>query len=220
MDAQIIKTFGQVAGIGGLALGVFLYLFKEIIRQNFFSRLTKKHSYDIIRLMLILIWSIALAGIGTWVYVGQASVAPNFARYDLNKSIPFDTGWIFVGYYDFEHNAYIEGPYAQIAYRPVNVEQHSKIARIGDILSIRKLRNVVIANYKTQGLQHQLKSPPLVNEVLSENDYTGIKLSKGMFVMVRDVEISASRGKRASIWCRIVECDADNESCKKAIDNH
>jgi hypothetical protein len=220
MDEHTIKIFGQVAGIGGLALGVFFYLFREIIRRNFFSKLTKRHSYDIIRLMLILIWSIAIVGIIAWIYAGKTSVAPDFKKYDLNKSIPFDTGWIFIGYFDFDQNAYLEGPYAEIAYRPVKIEQYTDVAQIGDVLSISKSRNVVIANYKTQGLKNQLISPALLNEVLSENDYTGIKLSKGMFVMVRDVEISASQGKRASIWCRVIECDLDNESCRKAIGNN
>ena len=30
MDAQVLKTVGQIAGIGGLALGVFLLLFKDL----------------------------------------------------------------------------------------------------------------------------------------------------------------------------------------------
>jgi hypothetical protein len=30
MDADVLKIVGQVAGIGGLALGVFLLLFRDI----------------------------------------------------------------------------------------------------------------------------------------------------------------------------------------------
>jgi hypothetical protein len=34
MDAQVLKTAAQVAGIGGIALGVFLLLFRDIVRKN------------------------------------------------------------------------------------------------------------------------------------------------------------------------------------------
>lgn len=69
MDAAVIKIFGQIAGIGGLALGVFLFLFREIIRKKIFPTLTKEHAYKIIRLMLILIWSTSLVAIFAWLYI-------------------------------------------------------------------------------------------------------------------------------------------------------
>ena len=34
MDLNILKTLGQIAGIGGLALGVLLILFREVIRKR------------------------------------------------------------------------------------------------------------------------------------------------------------------------------------------
>lgn len=45
MDTQILKTVGQVAGIGGLALGVFLLLFEDTIRKQIFPTLTKAYAY-------------------------------------------------------------------------------------------------------------------------------------------------------------------------------
>ena len=56
LQIETIKTFGQIAGIGGLSLGIFLFLFKEIIKKKIFPQLTKVQAYKIIRLMLILIW--------------------------------------------------------------------------------------------------------------------------------------------------------------------
>ena len=99
-------------------------------------------------------------------------------------------------------------------------DKNPELARIGDILSIRKARNIVIARYKTKSLKHQPDSPPLVKEVLEDEDYTGVKLPKDLFVMVRDVEISASQEKRASFWCRVAACDADNPSCQKAAGSY
>ena len=39
MDAKLLEIAGQVAGIGGLALGVLLIVFRDIIRKNIFPKL-------------------------------------------------------------------------------------------------------------------------------------------------------------------------------------
>ncbi len=79
MDAEVLKTVGQVAGIGGLALGVFLLLFREIIRKSIFPTLTKAHAYRLLTLSAVLIWSVALAGLGAWVWVETKPAAPSSA---------------------------------------------------------------------------------------------------------------------------------------------
>ncbi len=87
---------------------------------------------------------------------------------------------------------------------------------IGDVLLIKKPRDVIIAKFRTQGFKYQLISPPLVNEVLAAEDITGVKLPENSMVLVRDIEISASKAKRASIWCRVIECDSNSEPCINA----
>ena len=81
MDTELIKTVGQVAGIGGIALGVFLLLFRDLIRKQIFPTLAKREGYRLLRLIAVLIWSVALAGIGAWVWTSQPvtaqSVSPN-----------------------------------------------------------------------------------------------------------------------------------------------
>jgi hypothetical protein len=71
MDTELIKTVGQVAGIGGVALGVFLLLFRDLIRKQIFPMLAKREGYRLLRLVAVLIWSVALAGIGAWVWTSQ-----------------------------------------------------------------------------------------------------------------------------------------------------
>ncbi|MCP4349387.1 MAG: hypothetical protein GY795_28235 [Desulfobacterales bacterium] len=69
IDVQIIKVVGQIAGIGGISLGIFLLLFKEIIKKNIFPKFkNEKLSYNLLRLIIISVWSIAVVGIGSWVY--------------------------------------------------------------------------------------------------------------------------------------------------------
>lgn len=67
MEADLLGTLGRIAGIGGIALGVFLLLFRDVIRQKIFPQFTKKQSYRIILTFMILTWSVAIAGIVAWV---------------------------------------------------------------------------------------------------------------------------------------------------------
>jgi hypothetical protein len=39
METELFKTLGQLAGIGGIAFGVFLLLFRALIRKAVFPRL-------------------------------------------------------------------------------------------------------------------------------------------------------------------------------------
>lgn len=67
MSADTWAVFGQIAGIGGLALGVFLLLFRDIIRRNIFPRLNKADGYRLMRLLALCVWSVAIVGIGAWI---------------------------------------------------------------------------------------------------------------------------------------------------------
>ncbi|HEX3527104.1 MAG TPA: hypothetical protein VH988_08560 [Thermoanaerobaculia bacterium] len=69
MEGQILKVVGQVAGIGGIGLGIFLILFREVIRLKVFPRLGRREAYRVILLILILVWSVAIAGLTAWSWV-------------------------------------------------------------------------------------------------------------------------------------------------------
>ncbi len=76
-DLDLLKTVGQVAGIGGIALGIFLLICKELIRKAIFPKLTKQQSSKIILSIAFMAWTVALAGIGAWVYVNKTSSGPD-----------------------------------------------------------------------------------------------------------------------------------------------
>ncbi len=61
MEPSLFKTLAQVAGIGGISLGVLLLVYRDVIRKDIFPTLTKVQAYQLMRLILILVWSIALA---------------------------------------------------------------------------------------------------------------------------------------------------------------
>lgn len=74
---ETLKTMGAVAGIGGLALGVYLALNRDFIRRFFesFPGITKRQAYQLLRLFLILTWSIAVIGIIAFVVLELQSKA-------------------------------------------------------------------------------------------------------------------------------------------------
>ena len=71
MDAETLKTVGQVAGIGGIALAVLLTIFREVIRKSIFPKLDSDAGYRLLRLILVLTWSVAIAGVGAWLMAKQ-----------------------------------------------------------------------------------------------------------------------------------------------------
>lgn len=71
MKAETIEIIAQVAGIGGIAVGGMVLIFRDVIRRNIFPMLTKKHSFELIRLIVILSFLMALAGIGAWLISTQ-----------------------------------------------------------------------------------------------------------------------------------------------------
>lgn len=88
MNQEILKTVGQIAGLGGIALGVLLILFREVIRKNIFPNVTKSHAYKLLRLIIVLAWSVAIVGIVAWVYVATKpqTVTPSISLPAESKS--------------------------------------------------------------------------------------------------------------------------------------
>ena len=82
----MLTTVGQIAGFGGLALGVFLLLFRDIIRKQIFPQLTKKDAYRLLRLISICVFLIAALGIGAWVWTETQATVVGGDQIDSNCS--------------------------------------------------------------------------------------------------------------------------------------
>ena len=54
MTNDVLRIVGQVAGIGGIALGVLLIVFRDVIRKAIFPKLTKDQGYRLLRLIAVL----------------------------------------------------------------------------------------------------------------------------------------------------------------------
>ena len=74
MEAKLLNVVGQIAGIGGIALGVFLLLFRDIIRKKIFPQLSNVQAFQLLGLVAVLVWSVALVGIAAWVWTEIHSI--------------------------------------------------------------------------------------------------------------------------------------------------
>ena len=73
MDSHTIKTVGLIAGIGGAALGVLLFLFRGVIRNRLFPNLAQRQAALQLRFSIILAGSVAVLGLVSWVLIHEAN---------------------------------------------------------------------------------------------------------------------------------------------------
>lgn len=100
METSILKAVGQIAGIGGLAIGMIVIVSREVIRKTIFPNLTKKQAFRLLMTIVILSWSVALGGILAWAYVatisGHISTNSTFRVKITNQSMEFHRADKFV----------------------------------------------------------------------------------------------------------------------------
>jgi hypothetical protein len=78
--SAILQVVGQIAGLGGLALGVFLLLFRDLIRKAVLPGLSREQAYRFLRMVALLVWTVAIAGLLCWTSIVIASRTGDRAR--------------------------------------------------------------------------------------------------------------------------------------------
>jgi outer membrane protein OmpA-like peptidoglycan-associated protein len=68
---KLFELLGRVAGLGGIALGVLLVVFRDVVRKNVFPKLTNEQAYRTLNLILVLTFAMATLGLAAWVYVAE-----------------------------------------------------------------------------------------------------------------------------------------------------
>jgi hypothetical protein len=68
MEGKILGSLGKVAGLGGIALGVFLLIFQGVLQKQFLPQagLTSAQAFAIILSLMILTFGIAGIGVMAW----------------------------------------------------------------------------------------------------------------------------------------------------------
>jgi len=65
---ESLKLFGQIAGIGGLTVGVLLVLYRDLLRKLEVPGLNPRQWYRVVVLFMLLVSSIAAFGIVAWTW--------------------------------------------------------------------------------------------------------------------------------------------------------
>jgi len=95
MDFETLKTLGQIAGIGGLCVGMVILVFKRVITARFLSRLTPDQSFKLLMLMTVGVFLVALVGVGGWVFIASKQTSlPLGALPPQTNSLPVNSSTV------------------------------------------------------------------------------------------------------------------------------
>jgi hypothetical protein len=72
MESRILGSLGKVAGLGGIALGVFLILFRGVLEKQFLPQagVAAEQAFAVILSLMIMTFGIASIGIVAWLRSG------------------------------------------------------------------------------------------------------------------------------------------------------
>lgn len=65
-QSDLLEVLGRIAGIGGIALGVVLLIFRGFIQKEIFPKLSQEHSYKLFRLIIIFTFIVGIVGLLLW----------------------------------------------------------------------------------------------------------------------------------------------------------
>jgi hypothetical protein len=104
VEASILKTMGLIAGIAGLSLGVLLIVLRGIIRKRIFPKFkNEKLAYRLLRLIVIVVWTVAIVGIAAWVITTLFAKGPGdnitVTNNEYNGDIHLDVGGVILNQY-------------------------------------------------------------------------------------------------------------------------
>ncbi len=97
METELLKTVGQIAGVGGVALGILFLVFREVLREALFPRLTRDQAYRLMRFIILATWSVAIVGLLTWGWVETRSAPDRSSQSPGTGSASVETGIAITG---------------------------------------------------------------------------------------------------------------------------
>ncbi len=180
-----MKTLGQIAGIGGISLGVLLIVLRDIIRKNIFPKFKdEKLAFSLLRLIVVVVWITAIAGIGAWVYtsVSGHKIAETISIKDAE----------FSGNIKFDDAQIIFNQYQQIMGKPLeNEDMKQEIQRSVNLIK-GGLYNEALPLLKE--IAQQIKIPAVYNNL------------GGLYTITKNYENAQGEFKKA------IERDPENQT--------
>jgi hypothetical protein len=79
MESKILSSVGKVAGLGGIALGVFLLIFQGVLKEQFLPQAGLGQSQAFAVILSLMILTFGVAGIGVIAWLIGRTVGPKVA---------------------------------------------------------------------------------------------------------------------------------------------
>ena len=90
MEFSLLEKLLATTGLGGFCVGILLVIFKETLRAKFLSKLTKEHSFKIVKTIIWLAWSIAILGLLSWAGLRIQEINNGSKKPEITSSINED----------------------------------------------------------------------------------------------------------------------------------
>lgn len=143
MNAETIVSFGKIAGIGGIALGVFLFIFQDVLKKVALTSLTKEQSFRFIMTFMILVWTIALSGIGAWVYGNYINISTQPMIIDRAGDAQTVISSLTSGDFDAIYARFSEGNKRELPPHKIAKAWNAIVVKLGPPKAITKPRQTV-----------------------------------------------------------------------------
>jgi hypothetical protein len=140
---------------------------------------------------------------GTFPVVSPSQIFPTASPSLSAVSLPFDSGWIQLGYYDMTAKHFTNAkPFFTVV--ASSYTDKADIPRTGDQIRLEKLLHVYIMDYRNSGLSQQFKAMwEVPGGKLRPEDYTGVELPKGTKLEIRDISLGQFPEEPAAVWARV-----------------
>jgi hypothetical protein len=87
MEGKILSSLGKVAGLGGIALGVFLLIFQGVLQKQFLPQAGLGSAQAFAVILSLMILTFGIAGIGVFAWLISRTVGPKAPVPSLSMGI-------------------------------------------------------------------------------------------------------------------------------------
>jgi hypothetical protein len=177
MNLDTLQNLGRIAGIAGIAIGGMVLIFRDLLRKRIFPRLEQGHAYRLLRLIVLLAWSIAVGGILAWVFTSASKQENDTGRLELSDVLVDCFRNNFTCLVDFRLRNTGGSPLSisRIRLRLIDIQD---ITGIRTALPFSEIKGVNLTNYTTVGA---LKDVPVAESLApGETGRIGIALGASL----------------------------------------
>jgi hypothetical protein len=95
VSMSVLTSLGQIAGLGGIAVGMVVLIYRDVLRNRLLARLSASQSFQILTLIIVLAWGIGVAGVVGWLAAPTSRGSPTpISQEKCNSTINDNSGGV------------------------------------------------------------------------------------------------------------------------------